>query len=215
MTSESVIFAYSADQVSHLTGLSKRQLSYWDRTGFFSPRYAFENRRSPFSRVYSFKDVVGLRTLSILRKSYRIPLQQLRKVAQKLSRQMKEPWSDTVLYVIGKEVHFKEPDTQRVRSVLTGQYVADISLKRIANEIAQESEKLKTRSRAQFGQIERKRSIQHNATVIAGTRIPTRTIWRFHKAGYNLKEIIREYPTLTRQDVAAAVEYEANQVKRA
>ncbi len=66
--SADVFHAFSADQVTKLTGLSKAQLHYWDETGFFSPRYAFENWRSPYSRIYSLKDVVGLRTLSVLRK---------------------------------------------------------------------------------------------------------------------------------------------------
>ena len=65
-----VIAALTADHVERLTGLSAGQLREWDKTGFFPPAYAFENRLSPYSRVYSFKDVVGLRTLSILRKTH-------------------------------------------------------------------------------------------------------------------------------------------------
>ena len=51
--SADVFHAFSADQVTKLTGLSTSQLAYWDEIGFFSPRYAFENRRSPCSRIYS------------------------------------------------------------------------------------------------------------------------------------------------------------------
>ena len=64
----SVIRAFSADHAVRLTGLSMRQLRYWDDTGFFRHRYASEDRRSPYGRVYSFRDIVGLRTLSVLRK---------------------------------------------------------------------------------------------------------------------------------------------------
>ena len=79
MSSEEAIRAFSANHVVHLTGLSHSQLRYWDNTGFFRPRYASENRRSPFGRVYSFQDVVGLRTLGILRKRYGIPVSNFEK----------------------------------------------------------------------------------------------------------------------------------------
>jgi uncharacterized protein (DUF433 family) len=210
-----VIFAFGADHVTRLTGLSKGQLRYWDNTRFFRPRYAFEYRRSPFSRVYSFKDVVGLRTLGILRKTHRIPLQNLRKVAQELGRHIADPWADTVLYVRGKEVLFKEPDTQKVRGALTGQYEASILLQRIAHDMVVESNKLKARTAMQVGRIERKRYIQHNAWVVAGTRIPIKAIWRFHDAGYSTEEIIREYPSLTEKDIRAAISHRRKLAKSA
>jgi hypothetical protein len=34
-----VVSIFSAEQVCRLTGLSARQLRYWDLTGFFSPTY--------------------------------------------------------------------------------------------------------------------------------------------------------------------------------
>lgn len=68
---DEAVRAFSAEHVVKLTGLSQSQLRYWDRTGFFQPEYASENRRSPFSRVYSFQNVAGLRTLGILRRQYK------------------------------------------------------------------------------------------------------------------------------------------------
>ena len=64
-----VIRAFSAENVSRLTGLSMSQLIDWDRIGFFRPEHASENRREAYSRIYSFQDVVGLRTLAVLRKT--------------------------------------------------------------------------------------------------------------------------------------------------
>ena len=75
----------SDEHVQKLTGLTKRQLRYWDETGFFKPSFVEENPRLPFSRFYSFKDVVALRTLQLLRVQNNVPLQHLRKVAEKLS----------------------------------------------------------------------------------------------------------------------------------
>src|ERR1700730_11594643 len=133
METGSVIQAFAAEHVARLTGLTNRQLNYWDDTGFFSPQYALDNRRSPYSRIYSFRDVVGLRTISILRKRYHIPLQNLRKAAEELSRHNDSPWSDLQLYVFNSEVHFREPDTDRVRGVRSDQYV-NIQLRTIIEE---------------------------------------------------------------------------------
>jgi len=60
-TNHALILAFSADDVCRVTGLSQRQLAYWDKTGFFAPEFASPKER-PFARVYSFRDVVGLRS---------------------------------------------------------------------------------------------------------------------------------------------------------
>ena len=53
------LLAFTAHHVQRLTGLSARQLGYWDRTGFFSPQHISLTRSHPFGRIYSFRDVVG------------------------------------------------------------------------------------------------------------------------------------------------------------
>src|SRR5215510_8449737 len=148
-----VVCAFSAEQVMKLTGLSRSQLRYWDATKFFQPRYAFENRRSPVSRIYSFKDVVGLRTLGILRNAHHIPLQYLRRVAEELQKYVANPWADTTLYVRGREVVFQEPSTGRLRSVVKKQYEADIPLKRVAHDVIAETDRMMRRPPSEIGQI--------------------------------------------------------------
>ena len=71
--------------MERLTGTTKSQLRYWDRTGFFAPAFGDENRRVAFSRIYSFRDIAALGVLNVLRNQHSIPLQQLRKVAERLS----------------------------------------------------------------------------------------------------------------------------------
>jgi DNA-binding transcriptional MerR regulator len=208
-----IVRAFSGDHVVRLTGLTTTQLRYWDKTGFFRPEYS-EGARAPYGRVYSFQNVLGLRTLGILRKTYEIPLQQLRKVAQELSKHRNAPWSELALYVFERNVYFKEPTSGQVRSALSGQY-ALIELRTIAHDLANEAAKLKERSSDQIGRIERHRFIVHNAWAVAGTRIPTKTIKRFHDAGYSTEKIIREYPSLTEADIKAAVNHEVRQAKRA
>lgn len=209
-----VIQAFSTEHVVKLTRLSQGQLRYWDKTGFFSPRFASENRRSPYSRVYSFRDVVGLKTIALLLKEHGVSLQHLRKVASKLSS-IKDPlWAETKLYVLNHEVHFQEPGTRRIRGALSGQY-AMIPLVEIINNVADESKRLRERSMEQHGKLERHRYVAHNAWVIAGTRIPTAAIRRYHEAGYSIDQILREYPSLTDEDVRAALSHEERLAKSA
>lgn len=42
---------------------------------------------------------------------------------------------------------------------------------------------------------------------IAGTRIPLKAILSFHQEGYSAKAIIREYPSLTVEDIEAAISW--------
>jgi DNA-binding transcriptional MerR regulator len=183
-----VISAFSEAQVERLTGLTASQLRCWDQTGFFAPAYADENRRLPYSRIYSFKDVVALRTLSVLRNHHKVPLQHLRKVAQKLSHLADDLWTKTTLYVLDKKVVFLELGTNVPREVVSGQFVISLELKTVVADTKKAVEILCQRSDNQIGRIERSRYVNHNAWVVAGTRISTRSIRRFKEAGYTIDQ---------------------------
>jgi hypothetical protein len=105
---------FSDENVSRLTGPSKWQLRSWDRLGFFSPRFAYEDRFAPYSRIYSFKDVVGLRTIAVLMKDYHVSLQELQRVAKELVRRGYSHWAELKLYVVKRQVHFRRPGTKDV-----------------------------------------------------------------------------------------------------
>lgn len=198
-----VMSAFSADQVVKLTNLTIRQLAYWDNLGFFMPQYAADDRRSPYSRIYSFKDVVGLRTLSVLKRIYKCTLPHLREVAKRLSEYSKTPWADLTLYVLKRRVYFDEPETGRTRGVLDGQYSL-LPIKSVMEDVRREAELLRHRAPDQIGKVEKHRYVSHQAEVIAGTRIRVSTILRFLQAGYSVADIIKEYPSLTEADVEAA-----------
>src|SRR3954451_6469400 len=106
--------AFSEASVEQLTGLTSGQLRYWDKTGFFAPAYAEGNRRAPYSRIYSFKDVVGLRTLGLLRRQHNVSLQHLRQVAERLSHLQDDLWARTMLYVLNRRVIVHEPGSDRL-----------------------------------------------------------------------------------------------------
>jgi DNA-binding transcriptional MerR regulator len=203
-----VIAAFTEDQVERLTGVTAAQLRYWDRTKFYVPAYADDDRRTPYSRIYSFKDIVALRTLNVLRNEHDVTLQHLRKVAKKLSHLAGDVWTGTTLYVLNRKVIFHEPGTAKPREVLSGQYILGVPLKRIVSDTKRELKKLRHRSLDSIGQVARSRFVNNNAWVVAGTRIATAAVRRFSEAGYTVDQIITEYPDLTPDDVEAALAHE-------
>lgn len=202
-----VLQAFTEDHVIRLTSLSRSQLRAWDRIGFFRPDYAYEDRHQPYSRIYSFKDVVGLRTIAVLRKTYRVSLQQLRKVATELTERGFGHWAEIKLYVVKGQVHFRRPGTQAVEGVWDGQ-LAMVPVIEVIQDVQDRVRELSVRTSDQVGHVERHKFVVRNAPVLAGTRIPTAAIKRFRDAGYSIEEILRQYPTLKREDVDAALAHE-------
>ena len=196
-------------QDSRLTGLSPRRVKYWDKTQFFSPAF-LDNPRRTFGRIYSFRDVVGLRTIAVLRTKYGIPLQELRRVGEWLHARHDAPWSSLRFAVQRRKVVFFEPQSgAAVEPRGAGQKVFPIALEPIASEMRAASEKLRERRDEEIGKLARNRYVVRNAWVVAGTRIPTAAIWNFHEAGYSPGDIIAEYPRLTTDDISSAIAFES------
>ncbi|MBW8640326.1 DUF433 domain-containing protein [Hoeflea sp. WL0058] len=206
--STNIISAFSEEHVERLTGVSKQQLRYWDRTDFYRPEMSDDNRRVAFSRIYSFRDIVQLRILNVLRNQYNVPLQHLRKVSQELSYLSEDKWTATELFVLNRRVIFAEPGTEKYREIVSGQYIIGLPLRTVVSDTREAVAQLSKREPSDMGQIEKKRNVSRNAAVIAGTRIPVSTIVEFHKAGYSPEQIIKEYPSLTKADVEAAIKFE-------
>ena len=199
---------YTVEHVARLANLSVRRVLYWANTGVFEPTLTDDLTSRPYSRLYSFRDVVGLRTLGKLRE--RVSLQSLRAIGVWLKGRYKAPWSSLRFYVLGRDVLFDDPQTgEHIAPGRPGQKVLEIELEPIARETEKAVKKLHTRGRQQVGRLERHRYVAHNATVLAGTRIPTSAVWAFHEDGFAERAILREYPTLRRADVRAAIKFEA------
>jgi uncharacterized protein (DUF433 family) len=200
-----VVSAFTEDHVTRLTGISRRQLRYWDRTKFFVPSLAYDDRRVPYSRLYSFRDIVCLKVVNALRNDANVPLPHLREVKDRLAHLGDDLWSKTTLYVLNKRVVFFHPETDRKEDAVTGQGVLQIPLKVISGDMEEAVKALRQRDEAQIGRIERHRNVVNNQSVIAGTRIPIRSIKAFADAGYSIDEIKKEYPSLTEEDIRAAI----------
>jgi uncharacterized protein (DUF433 family) len=211
------VAAFNVDQVIALTGLSARQLAYWDRIGFFPPRYYERSPSGRTTRLYTFRDLVGLRVLAMLRNTYHVPLQELRKAHGYLIEHYDDPWSEITFYVLGRSVFFDDPRSGvRREGARPGQTVfAEIPMVRIERDIRAAANRLRDRTQDEIGKIAQYRSVMSHAPVLAGTRIPTSAVWNFHQAGYDTAAILKQYPSLTPDDVAAAISFEEQRRKRA
>lgn len=199
-----MIGVFTEDQASRLTGVSRRQLADWSRDGFFTPEMQADRGRN-YSRLYSFRDLVCLKVLAQLRNQLKIPMGHLREVKTFLSHLGDRVWTEATLFVLGKRVVFEDPATGDLEEVGSKQKVLQIPLRLVASDMHAEVKKLNQRDESVIGRLERKRGIAQNQLVIAGTRIPVRSIQAFANVGYSVARIREEYPTLTEADIRAAI----------
>jgi len=207
------ILAFTGQQVSRLTGLSPRVLRYWEQTGVYRASYVDDRPRVPFRRIYSFRDVVSLRTLALLRRRYRVKLHDLRRTGAYLRDtypDRPDPWSELCFGVLNGRVVFRDPDRGAwLTAAPAGQAVLPIDVEAIARETEQDAARFTERRPEDVGTVVRHRYVLGNAWRLAGTRIPTSTVWHFHEDGADTVAIRRAYPDLTDEDVAAAIAHEA------
>lgn len=206
-----IISAFTEEQAARLTGVTTHRLRHWDRTQFFVPSLAADNRRTPFSRVYSFRDLLSLQVLRSLRDDAGCSLQHLRQVRDRLTGLGPDLWSRTTLYVLNKKVVFYDPVVDALREPVSGQLVLQIPLHVVSTGMEGRVKALAVRQLAELGRVERKRSVRHNAAVIAGTRITVGAIKRMHEDGLTPTQIIAEFPSLTEADITAALKYREGQ----
>ncbi|WP_303795397.1 DUF433 domain-containing protein [Sandarakinorhabdus limnophila] len=201
-----IIAAFSIEQAARLAELTVARLTDWDRTSFFPPSLAYEDRASPQSRIYTFDDLVGLRALSMLRKS--VSMQHLRKAAIKLKRYSGRPWSELTLDVLNREVHFKNPKSGDVEGAVSGQLAIPIALGDVAASVAKGARELRKRESNAVGQIEKHKKILGGVPCVAGTRIPVATVQRMAEKGQTVAEICHAFPILQADDVKAALQFD-------
>lgn len=206
-----VLLAFSLDHAARVTGLSTRRIRYWDDTDVLHPSVARDEDGGAFARIYSFQDLVGLRTIAQLRDKFGVSLYALRAVADRLRVHTNTPWSELTFYADGRHLYFIDPETKLMLSAIEPGQIAlvdTLNLERVALDTERRAQRLLERSGDQIGAVAQNRYVVRNRPVIAGTRIPTLAISEFHEAGYSVEQILREYPRLTAIDVEKAIQYE-------
>lgn len=200
----SIIKAFTLEQASRVARVSERRARYWASRGVLVPQLLYDRSRSPHRYLYDFTDVVGLRTLGLLRDTYGLSLQQLRKAHNLLRQYADRPWSELRFWVRGNELLFSAPGTQQVVSATRpGQAAIPIEIERVAQSVRDAATALGTRSPEDIGMTEQHRNIQSNQLVVKGTRVPVASILELDEDGYDPDAIVRALPALTTADVHA------------
>jgi DNA-binding transcriptional MerR regulator len=135
--------SFSTAETARLTGLSPRQLDYWDRQGFLGP--SVEKAAGYGSaRRYSFGDVVRLRVAARLRAAG-VPLPRVRRCADALNRLDPAGAADlgeARLLVAGNRILWARSDRELVDLVKEGQMVLVFPLGPALSEAAGAVERL-------------------------------------------------------------------------
>jgi DNA-binding transcriptional MerR regulator len=120
--------SFSTAQVARLTGLTPRQLDYWDRTGFVRPSVAQATGYGS-ARRYSFEDVVRLRVAARLRAAG-FGLARIRRCVETLRRldPSRDGMSDVRLVVAGRRVLWLRSDEELVDVLQGGQLMLVLPL---------------------------------------------------------------------------------------
>lgn len=200
-----ILGAFSEEQVSGLTGLSRAQLRAWNRRGFIRPQFRIDDSgRRPFSYIYSFKDLLKLRVLNQLRNVYNVPMGELERVERELSHMGDEKWTSQRLWVHNRKVVFEEPESSRKREISTKQFVAEIPLEVVTTDARADIARLNRRDAGEVGAIIKKRHLHSSDPVFAGTRIPVSAVIGYLDAGYSDADIMDRLPDIEPADIEAA-----------
>jgi DNA-binding transcriptional MerR regulator len=205
MVADNSLRAFTSEKVRALTGVSPRQLQYWDEEGFLSPslrRSEGKGRR----RLYTFRDLVSLRVVVELRRAG-VSLQLIRRVVDHLRNlDYDHPLTEIRFWAVDGQLYFREAETIRggrrpSQSIISG----TVPLAAIVEELEAQIVKL---DRRQPGKLEKRRGALGSKLLIAGTRIPVASVQRLRADGADEDEILSLYPDLTAVDVKAALAVE-------
>lgn len=205
MTNTSIIGAFSEEQVSKLTGLSRAQLRGWNRRNFIRPEFKVgDNPREPYTFIYSFKDLLKLRVLNELRNVFSVPMHELERVEGELAHMGDDKWTSQKLWVANRRVVFEEPESRKKREIASKQFVAEIALEVVTSDARKDIQKMNRRNGGDVGVISKKRHIHSSDAVFSGTRIPVAAIAEYITLGFSDGDIIDRFPDLQVGDIDAA-----------
>jgi predicted RNase H-like HicB family nuclease len=135
---------YGSRAVAAITGLSQRQIDYWDRTHFIKPSLALSSGKGT-RRLYDFTDLVRFRVAASLRKKG-ISLQNIRKCIRFLRRnreRLERPLASLKFLTDGDSLFVLTADRKVVMDTLKeGQLVFSIAIGPLLNDLKRRIEKV-------------------------------------------------------------------------
>ena len=151
-------------EVAKLTGLTRRQLDHWDRTGLFKPSFARGEGRGS-ARFYSFLDIVQLRVAKRLLDAG-LSVQRLRRCLEYLQKNLREDNISSVSLVTdGESVFMLTSDPRVVIDLLeSGQAVWAVRVEMGGGQ--QKHEGRKTSEKAKAAGLQNHLSAEKDAKTI-------------------------------------------------
>jgi DNA-binding transcriptional MerR regulator len=195
------VLAIPDKRAAKLARITIRQLRYWERKGLIVPSIRQEISPRNIVRLYTYQDLLGLLVAAELRN--RVSLQHIRRlVAYLRDRGFAEPLRELRFATHGNDIYVQYPDGSwsgdpLPEQVIFHQVITLDALRARIPEATRRDEKAK-------GKVVRRRGVLGSKPIFAGTRILVATVERYLQAGYDTKEIIEEYPSLTPADIETA-----------
>jgi len=135
---------FNTNIVSRLTGLTKRQIDYWDRIHFIKPSIK-EASGYGSVRLYSFTDLVQLKVARTL-KEKGLSVQKIRKSINYLKKTfpgVEKPLAEMRLITDGETIFVLTENKETILDTLSkGQMVMSIAIGEIIEELKGEVEKI-------------------------------------------------------------------------
>jgi DNA-binding transcriptional MerR regulator len=126
---------YTIAQASRIVGATRRQLEYWAETDLVAPALTRPGGRR---RLYTFFDLVELRTLLRLRSEGQVPLQRLRKVIAELEGVRDRPLRTCTLISAHQRVFLVEDNDTVIEVLREEQLVMALSIEGLEFEVRRE-----------------------------------------------------------------------------
>ena len=135
---------FNTNMVCKLTGLTKRQIDYWDRIHFIKPSVREASGYGSI-RLYSFTDLVQLKVASTL-KDKGLSVQKIRKSINYLKKgfpEVEKPLAEMRLITDGETIFVLTEKKQVILDTLSkGQMVMSIAIGAIIEELKGEVERI-------------------------------------------------------------------------
>lgn len=129
-----MVEGYRGPQACKYAGISYRQLDYWARTGLLTPSIQ-DAAGSGSQRLYSFQDVVLLRTIKSLIDAG-MSLQRVREAISYVRESLEEDLTDAILVSNGESIMVVRDDRELIDALKGGQIAFTVALGAVRADLA-------------------------------------------------------------------------------
>ena len=138
--------AFDSKSASRITGVSLRQIQYWDERGFIRPSVKLAEGRGT-KRLYSFADLVQLRVVKNL-SQHGLSLKKVRRCIAYLKHSVagSASFTDSLRYLTdGEEIFLLTSDKNKILDAMDRDFVFSLKIGNLARQVHGEVSRMKAR----------------------------------------------------------------------